>query len=192
MTHTITISDETFSKLQALAQPLVDTIESVIITLADAELERMAVPLNGNSRGGSGGSRESQVLRLNPDAHENLTHARLVSATVDGRPIHKPKWNGVHGYLHILGRQRMGSFDALRQASGANLREGRYEENGYVYLPGADLSIQGVDANLAWDHCLGLARALEVKIQLRFEWRHKVGASRPGETAVLEWSPEAA
>ena len=189
MSRSIMISEETFSKLQQLAQPFVDTEESVIATLADAELERRAVPLNGNGRGAA---REGQVLRLNPDAHENLTHARLLSATVDGRPIHKPKWNGVHGYLHILGRQRMGSFDALRQASGANLREGRYEENGYVYLPEADLSIQGVDANLAWDHSLGLARALDVKIQLRFEWRHKEGAARPGETAVLEWSPQCA
>ncbi len=72
------------------------------------------------------------------------------------------------------------------------MRQGRYEENGYVYLPEADLSIQGVDANLAWDHSLGLARALDIKIQLRFEWRHKEGAARPGETAVLEWSPQGA
>ena len=189
MTHPITITEETFSKLQELAQPLVDTVESVIASLADAELERRAVPLNSNGRGAN---KEGPVLRLNPDAHENLTHARLLSATVDGRPIHKPKWNGVHGYLHVMGRQRMGSFAALRQASDANLRDGRYEENGYIYLPDADLSIQGVDANLAWDHSLGLARALDVKIQLRFEWRHKEGAARPGETAVLEWSPQCA
>jgi hypothetical protein len=189
MIHTITLSEETYSNLQKLAQPFVDTAESVIATLADAELERRAVPLNGN---GCGAARDGQVVRLNPDSHEKLTHARLLSATVDGRPIHKPKWNGVHNYLHILGHQRMGSFDALQQASGANLRKGRYEENGYVYLPEADLSIQGVDANLAWDHSLGLARALDVKIQLRLEWRQKEGAARPGETAVLEWSPQGA
>lgn len=187
MTRTITISEETFSKLQQLAQPLVDTEESVIISALDAELERRAVTRNGNN---PGEAQVSQVLHLDPDAHENLTHNRLLSATVDGHTINKPKWNGILNYLHILARQRMGSFDAVRQASSANLREGRYEENGYAFLPEGNLSIQGVDANLAWDHSLRLARALDVKIRVQFEWRDKEAAAHPGVTAILEWSPQ--
>jgi hypothetical protein len=186
MSPIITLSDETFSKLQALAQPFLDTPESVISTIAQAELERRGGTGNGSSPGKTAGE---QVLRLSPDSHEDLTHTRLLSATVDGRPIHRPKWNGVLDHLHLLGRQRMGSFEALRRASGANIREGRYEENGYRYLPEADLSIQGVDANLAWDHSLGLARALKIPIQLRVEWRKKDGAAHPGEEAAIEWVP---
>jgi len=187
MSPTITLSDETFSKLQALARPFVDTPESVISTLAEAELERRGEASNGGSRSNTRGK---QILQLSPDSHEDLTHTRLLSATVDGRPIHRPKWNGVLDHLHILGRQRLGSFEALRRTSGANIRDGRYEESGYRYLPEADLSIQGVDANLAWDHSLGVARALKIPIQLRVEWRTKDGAAHPGEEATVEWVPD--
>jgi hypothetical protein len=186
MSPIITLSDETFSMLQALAQPFVDTPESVISVLAKAELERMG---RTGSDGSCGRTGQKQVLRLSPDSHADLTHTRLLSATVDGRPIHRPKWNGLLDHLHILARQRLGSFDTLRRASGANIREGRYEEDGYRYLPEADLSIQGVDANLACDHSLTLARALKTPIQLRVEWRKKEGAAHPGEEATIEWVP---
>lgn len=75
--------------------------------------------------------------------------------------------------------------------STANLREGKYEESGYRYLQDADLSIQGVDSNLAWDHSLRVARAIEIPIDVRFEWRNKEAAARPGEEAILEWAPQA-
>jgi hypothetical protein len=185
MSPVITLSDEAFTKLQALARPFVDTPESVISSLADAELQRRNTSPNGNGLRATG---KDEFRRLNPDSPENLTHTRLLSATVDGRAIHRPKWNGVLDHLHVLGRQRMGSFEALRRASGANIREGRYEESGFRYLPEADLSIQGVDANVAWSHALGLARALQVPIELKLDWRHKDGAARPGETAVLQWT----
>lgn len=186
MSHVITVSDDTFGKLQALARPFIDTEESVIVALAEAELERRAVSANGN-----GSLAGRTVLRLDPDSHENLTHARLLSANVDGRPIHRPKWNGLLGHLHVVAHKRLGSFDALRRVSTANLREGKYEESGYRYLQDADLSIQGVDSNLAWDHSLRVARAIEIPIDVRFEWRNKEAAARPGEEAILEWAPQA-
>jgi hypothetical protein len=94
-------------------------------------------------------------------------------------------------HLHLLAWRRFGSFEKLREASSANLREGRYEESGYRYLPEGDFSIQGVDSNLAWSHTLRLARAIPVPVHLRLEWRDKDGAARPGEEAVLEWAPAA-
>lgn len=188
MSPTITLSDETFSKLQKLAKPFVDTPESVILDLADAELKRRSGSGGGNGRYRG---RDDQIRHLDPDAHDNLTHTRLLSATVDGHPIHRPKWNGVLDYLHVLARQRFENFELVRRATGANVREGRYEESGYRYIPEADLSIQGVDANDGWDHSLRLARALEIPLEVRFEWREKEGAAHPGETAVLQWTPSA-
>lgn len=186
MAPTITMSDETFSMLQALAKPFVDTPESVISALAEAELGRRGRTSNGNAHAEI---QPESILKLSPDAPDNLAHTRILSAKVDGRPLHRPKWNGMLDYLHTLGRERLGTFEALRHASGANLREGRYEENGYRYVPDADLSIQGVDANLAWDHSLRLARELEIPIQLKIEWRDKEDAAHPGREAILEWTP---
>ena len=182
MAHTITLSDVTFAKLQQLARPFIDTPESVIAVIVEEELKRRA--------GGAGAGRdETRNSRLDPDGHESLTHAKLLSALVDGRPLHRPKWNNLLDHMHILARKRLGSFEAVRRVSGANLRDGRYEEVGFRYLPDADFSIQGVDANLAWDHSLGLARHLNISIEAQLEWRQKPGAARPGERAMLQWSP---
>jgi len=187
MSPTITLSEETYKKLQALAMPFVDTPESVISDLAEEELRRRGTQANGHTNDKSTGA---TYLTLNPDSHENLTHTRILSAKVDGRPIHRPKWNGILDHLHVLAHQRLNSFDAVRRATGANIREGRFEENGYRYLPEAGLSIQGVDANLAWDHSLRLARALNIPVEIRLEWRRKEAAARPGEVAELKWLPD--
>lgn len=129
------------------------------------------------------------MRQLNPDAPDDLTHTRVLSASIDGQQLHRPKWKSVTDHLHVIGLQRLGSFEALRKASGANLRKGRFERDGYKYLPQADLSIQGVAAKLAWSHSLRLARALNVPVRLEIEWHDKPEAMHPGETANLEWIP---
>jgi hypothetical protein len=186
MPHPITLSDTTFAMLQVLAQPFVDTPESVIASLADAEIKRRKVePL----RKTGDLHIHDCAQRLDPDRHESLTHAKLLSASFDGKELHRPKWNGLLHHAHQVALDRLGSFDTLTRASSANLRAGRYEQDGFYYLAEADFSIQGVDSNLAWSHALGIARHLRIPIRVKFEWRHKDGAARPGEVAVLEWSP---
>lgn len=184
---TIILPDHAFAELKSLAEPFVDTPESLIAALIHAEVERR----NSNSPNGNGHAQlaEDKFLRLNTDFPDNLAFTRLCSATVDGRELHRPKWNSVMNHLHVLGVKRLGSFDALKRASGARLRQGRFEQDGYKYLHEVDFSIQGVDSNLAWDHSLRLARALRVPIKVTFEWRDKDGATHPGQTGVLEWAP---
>lgn len=185
MAHNIALSDSTFAKLQGLARPFVDTPESIIVNLADEELKRRKVEL---SRASASAAPETE-LRLDPDRSESLTHSKLLAATFDGKEIHRPKWNGLLDHAHVMARQRLGSFEAVQKISGANIRPGQYEEEGFHYLKDADLSIQGVDSNLAWSHSLGIARHLRTAIRVKLQWRHKEGAARPGQVAVLEWSP---
>lgn len=184
MAPSISISDTTYALLTQLARPLEDTPDSLIASLAEAELRRRS-----GSSGRVSNAPADLPLRLEPDRHASLTHARLISASVDGTELHRPKWNGVLDHLHVLASKRLGSFAAVEAASSARLRPGRYEDEGYHYLPEADFSIQGLDANLAWDHSLGLARKLGVPIRVRFEWRRKKGAAHPGKLAVMEWTP---
>jgi hypothetical protein len=186
MPYNVTLTDETFGMLQSLATPFVDTPETVIASLAAEAINRRA-PRPGTGQTSMESS--DSPLRLDPDHHDSLTHAKLLSASFDGKELHRAKWNSLLDYVHIVARQRLGSFEALQRASGAHLRSGRYEEDGFHYLPEADLSIQGVDSNFAWAHTLGLARHLRVPVRVRFEWRHKAGAAHPGRTAVLEWTP---
>ena len=186
MCPTITISEESFGKLQALAKPFVDTPESVIACLADAEIKRLANLGNGVR---SGEDRDPRARGLNPDSPESLTHTRLLSATVGDRALPRPKWNGVLTHLLEVAFQRLGSFEEVRAISGANLHEGKFEQNGYKFLPEVGFSLQGVDSNLAWTHSLEIARALKLPIEVRVQWRDKDGAAYPGEQGVLTWKP---
>ena len=187
MPHTITLSDATFTMLETLAKPFVDTPESVIAALAEQEISNRAAGSPHYHALAPGG--DDGIQRLDPDRHVSLTHAKLLSASFDGTDIHRPKWNSLLDHVHIFARQRVGSYDALEKISGAHIRSGRYDEDGFHYLVDADLSIQGVDSNLAWTHALGIARHLKVPIRVKFEWRRKDGAARPGKVAILEWSP---
>ncbi len=182
---TITLTDAYDVKLKTLGEPFVDTRESVIERLIDEELKRRGTTVTGNGHAGPVGDNRR---RLNPDSPDGLAFTRLLSATIDRRQLNRPKWNGVMDHLHVMAVQRLG-FDEVNRISGAQLRQGRYDDNGYKYISEADFSIQGVDSNLAWAHSLRLARALGVPIRLIVEWRDVDGAAHPGETAVLEWTP---
>jgi hypothetical protein len=183
--HPLTLSDSTFALLQSLAKPFVDTPESVIVRLAEEELARRAAPPTTRVQQPT----SDGAIRLDPERHESLTHAKLLSASFDGKELHRPKWNGLLDHAHVVARQRLGSFEALQRISRAHLRPGRYEEDGFHYLAEGDFSIQGVDSNFAWAHSLGLARHLRIPIRVKFEWRHKEGVARPGQLAILEWTP---
>jgi hypothetical protein len=177
---TIKLTDQTFAELKSLAEPFVDTPETLTARLIHEEVLR---------RGLHAGSSGDDAVRLNPISHESLAHTRLISAAIDGRELDKPKWNGLREAMHVLALERLRSFKALQEASAARLRVGRFERDGFKYLPGAGFSIQGVDANLAWDHSLKLARAIRVSLKVLFDWREKEGAAHPGRRGVLEWRP---
>lgn len=183
---TISLSEETLALLGSLAIPFVDlSPESVIVRLAKDALERR----DGSDVPVAGGVQE--VNALDPDHPVSLTHSKVLFASIDGEPMYKANWNAVLDRLHTIARERLGSFAALRAESGANLKEGRFTNDGYRYLPEIDLSIQGVESNLAWSHSLNLARRLNIPIEVKLMWREKTGAARPGETAVLKWRPKA-
>ncbi len=182
---TITLSDAAFAELKSLAEPFVDTPESLTTRLIHEEVLRRG---EQPTRHPPTAPQEEQ-LRLNPISHENLAHTKLRSAVIDGNEMYRPNWNSVRDHMHVVALKRLGSFDEVARASSARLRRGRYEKEGFRYLPEVDFSIQGVDANLAWDHSLKLARTLGISIRVEFEWREKEGAVRPGRRGLLEWSP---
>jgi hypothetical protein len=182
----VPLSDTTFEELKLLAEPFVDTPESLIAKIVhEAVLRRGALP-----RGDAAfNSAADGVLRLNPNSHESLAFTRLRSASVDGREMIRPKWNSFMDRVHVLGLSRLGSFEALKRATGARLRQGRYEDEGFKYLQDGDFSIQGLDSNGAWDQALSVARAIRVPIKVTVEWRDRAGAAHPGKTGLLEWTP---
>ena len=181
----IEISPSTFEKLQRLAQPLVDTTETVIARLADDALARLR-PGSASSNTGDG---SFNGIDLDPFDPGSLSFTRVRRATINGVQIDRPKWNKLLREMHVLAFKRLGSFDQLQGLSTARLRQGKWEEEGFSYLPEVDFSIQGLDSNLSWDGSIRLARHLEVPIVVEFEWYEKPRATHPGEKGRLRWIP---
>lgn len=184
----VNLSDEYDQKLRTLITDFGQTREHLVAKLIDEETQRRA-HANENGDGDERLAASDKVIRLDPDAPQNLRFSKIVSAIVDGKPIHRPNWNSVREHMHVLGMGRLGSLDEVAKVSQGNVRSGRYEEDGYRYIPEHDFSLQGVDSNWGWSHSLRLARAMGVSIKITIEWRDREGAAHPGKRGVLEWSP---
>jgi len=124
---------------------------------------------------------------LNPLSPPSLLHTRC-RGTFGTVPF--KKWNDLVRIAHVQAFRKAGDLESLFPITHAQLRAGDQSgDSGFHFVPEIGLSIQGVDANKAWEYSLRLAQYLKVPVSVRVEWRHKEGAAFPGETALLEWKP---
>lgn len=185
MSPVIRVSDSTYERLRALATPFEDTPATVIDRLLSKHGEASEEQELHSDK-----SEQSQeeTLDLNPDSPGNLTHTRVRKAVFDGMEIEKPKWNTLVRVGHEIALQRLGSYEAFQRVATANVVEGKREEDGFTYLSDANISVQGLSADSAWESILKLARNLQVPIKVEIEWRTNQKAAHPGEKGVLEWA----
>ena len=81
------------------------------------------------------------------------------------------------------------SFHELRKVTRAQIRKGSYSNEGYKFVPEIGISIQGVDADHAWEYSLRLAIHVKVPVKAEIEWRNNDKAAHPGERGVMVWTP---
>ncbi len=188
---TVEISSPTFRKLQELAEPFVDTPEDVIRRLVDA-----AIQSGDSAKPEETGPLQSkgprQAMMIDPEHPEDLTHTRILKARIDGEPVPRPKWNGLVHLMHVRALRRLESVDAVMKVTKSNVRVDEFTERGFVFLPEAGISIQGVEARLAWESVLRLAQTLNIPVEVEFEWHSKEKAAHPGVLARMSWSPDGA
>jgi hypothetical protein len=180
---TITISEETLARLQRIAEPLVDTFDTVIAKLADA-WESGHVPAEGTTEDGV-------ERRINPRDLPRLTHTKVLNAAIGGRPVAKPNWNGLLDEMLRRAMKEVKSYEKLRQICPVNIVKGKKTNDGYNHLSDIDISVQGQDANGACRGIVTAAQALGIPLEIGFMWRHKEGAAYPGERARLKVAPNA-
>jgi hypothetical protein len=117
----------------------------------------------------------------------DLAHTRA-RGNFDTAPF--SKWNDLLRTAHIGAFAKVGSFEELKKITNAQILKGNHSDNGYHFLPEIGISLQGVDSNHAWTYSLRLAQYLKIPIHAMVEWRHNAKARYPGQTGILEWSPE--
>lgn len=173
----VSISQETFSRLQAHAVPLVDSIESVINKALDA-LESVATDATAPP---------PSVRAFNPDAPPSLSFTTVRSVVFQG-VRHIPSetyWNSILTAA-IREAAKLGmNAEKISTMLIINNVPGKKEDGGYKYIEEAGLSVQGQDANAAWKAAYHLATALNLSIEVSFAWQHNPKAAYPGQSGTF-------
>lgn len=181
MMPVVRIPEPLYKRLQAIAIPFEDTPITVI--------ERLLNEYEANNQTRQVSEIDNNYMDLGSFTRNDLRHTRVIRATIDGREIRQPNWNKIVHAIHEFAVRQGMSVDRLINLTLSNVVKGENNTSGFNYLPETNISVQGVDANLAWRNTLHLAKNLEVPIEIYFEWRDKEGAAYRGEKAKLTWLP---
>jgi hypothetical protein len=176
MAPAVQLSPATFARLQKFAEPLVDDIESVINRLADSYEDKQ-----GN------GALAATAKDFSGGATPNLTHTKVMSAEVGGKPLKKAEanWNGILDHVVTYAAAKLNDLEALKELVIINYVVGEKTDQGYRYLPSAGISVQGQDANSAWKATSHIAKALHLPAKVMFMWYDNEKAVHPGQTGKL-------
>jgi hypothetical protein len=189
MSIPIEIPESLFDRIQKQAVPFVDLTPAAVI-------EKWADFYEASS--GSVGPVPAQIpepappvvegKRYNPMSPPELFHTR-VNGQLAGKPF--KKWNDLVRLAHVMAFAKARTLEELRSNTRANIQSGNLAgKDGFHFVPELDASIQGLDANKAWECSFRLAKYAELPISAQFAWRDNPKAAFPGETGVLEWFPE--
>lgn len=178
MVHTLSISDETFARLQSFAVPLVDTSETVINKALDA-----LASINGNVESAASGAVKDFVASAAP----SLTHTKVLKVTLLGKEIGYPdnNWNGLMLHTIRAAFEKLKDKQALADLVVVNKVLGKKVVEGFKYLPEIDISVQGQDSNKAWKAVHHIAKSLGFSVEVIFAWYENPKAAHPGATGRL-------
>jgi len=181
----INISQSLYDRIKGLAEPFVDTPESVITRCVD---------LYASSHGGSKavgapvGNGAVSILTFPGDAAPDLTFSRILSVKLDGVALNKSSlyWNTLMYDVVAVAAKKLKSMEKLKQLILVNYVDGEgSQKQGYRYIPAAELSVQGQDANAAWKTIFHIVKSLGMKIDVVFMWENKDKALHPGERGQM-------
>jgi len=183
MMPVVRISDATFADLKTLAMWLEaktpsQTIDKIVSEMMEnLDLERDIV---GGVQDDSG---QGSALRF-PDG-PSLSFTRILKASVDGKNIKNPKWNGI--IFEVLASMKNGGMSPEELVDALNIpaRQGRIEENGFKFYSSLGISVQGQSAQDAWKEIQRISPKWKIPVEVSFEWRDNPKALSPGQKGVL-------
>jgi hypothetical protein len=187
MTPQISISQPLFQKLQEIAEPFVDTPETVISRAVEFYLSNHKVRYKP-SEVPSSAPIDAGVMVFQPDAAPDLSFTRPVSIELEGVKFDKAKlyWNPLLFEIVRLAGIKLKDRDKLKRMLLCNYADGQTgEETGYRFIPEANLSVQGQAANPAWKTITHLIKQLGFKLDVTFVWEDKPKAAYPTKTARM-------
>lgn len=190
---TIEISQCTYDRLLKLVERFEDTPETVICRLLALGSSRQ----NGHETGATDRVDAAKAQHDEVDSENNvaierplhppsLKHTKVLRAEVDGREVVKANWTNVRQAVVAIALTQSGyDLRQLLTVCPVNAVAHPKNDEGYTYYEHLGVSIQGQDANHAWQAAGSLAMALGVSIKIWFQWRAKRDAEHPGKRGLL-------
>jgi hypothetical protein len=184
----ITVSPSLYNKLKTLADPFVDTPESVVHKCVDFYISKHT----GTAPAARIEPDQESALVFPLDGPPDLTFTRPLSITLDDVKYEKKMlyWNTLLFDVVAKAAVVLKSPEKLRELILVNYAEGeRGQEQGYRYIPEAGLSVQGQTANAAWNATSHIVKAVRMNIDVAFLWESKDKAAHPGKTGRMTYKP---
>ena len=179
----INVSQSFYEKIKGLAEPFVDTPESVLTRCVDFYIAN-----HGETKATAAKPESAAPMVFPADAPPDLTFSRPVAIELDGEIFEKKDlyWNAL--MLDVVKRaaQKLNSPVKLKQLILVNYMDGEGpEKQGYRFIPSAGLSVQGQDSNAAWKAVMHIIKATNMSINVTFVWENKDKAAYPGKTGRM-------
>lgn len=202
MPHMVQISDDLYIKLQSLAVPFVDTPESVIDRAVDRMLHESArdgegppatytvksSPARANINPHTSAHGGDKVMTFESTKLPDVTHTTFLAGVVASTEVQD--WNHLSLVVHTEVFRKVGSVEALRRASTANIKPGSHFDHGFKSAQGLPFSLQGAEANKACSIAFRLAQEHGIPVKAEFRWQNKEKAAFPGSVGRIESIPK--
>lgn len=171
----IEISDDAMAFLQSRAVPLQDTT----VTVVDKIIRRLKEleEVSNNSA--------CKTLSFKMDAMPSVKFTSILGASVDGQKAPQSYWNNILEDVIKACINHGHSATDIKAHMAANIHMGKYQENGYRYVPAADFSFQGMEANRVFKNIAALAAAFDIPVKINIRWQDNEQAAYPNALAEI-------
>jgi len=185
----VEIADVTSARLQAIATPLVDTYDSVIVRLLDRWDATAPNQPKVFEPGQPVRTEEDGTMVFDPANPPQLSFTSCIHILINGKALGggDTNWNSM--MLAVIRELHKKGLDAptIHSMMGiANSEVGVKEVHGYKYLHDVGLSVQGQDSNAAFKQAYHLAIMSGVSFHVLFKWQNKEKAVYPNRKGRLE------
>ena len=174
----IQIEEATQKRLKSHAVPLEDSHDTVINRALDA-LETRKVPIDNDDE------MEHNEITINPNRLPDLSHTRILSASVDGIVTERPLWYEMRDRLIRIAMERGKSLNWLREKCITDIITGRAEKGHYIYLRDCGISIPRDSAPRSFQTVVNIALALSIPVRIEVIGRVKASPAFRGKRAML-------
>ena len=105
------------------------------------------------------------------DSAPGLAFTKPLAATINGKPIHSPRWSAI--LLAVIALVKTKGLESKKLVGELAIpaKIERYEEEGYKYHPDLGISVQGQSASDAWKEVDRLAKKWRIPVTVEFWWR---------------------